>query len=956
MKPRNVGLMLSLPALLAPSLSAQVLPKRPQILLDVDLMVAAKKNDIAALQRALVQGADPNAKGPTGATPLSLCALHGDGYRIAEQLIRAGANVNAEMMDGSQRHSMAALAAAALNAPLLRVLLKAGADPRWKDGAGLTLLHRAATGWEQGSEFGRPDPSNAQPLETVALLVKAGLEPDGVDSAVETPFSIALRRPFPDVALALLENGADFRRPTATKEAPIVTATLIGHPGLLRALLSKGADPKTLDPSGKGLLGLLGQRTMNGRSAVDAFHILVKAGLDPRSAPAGEITLVNRLLQSGLAVPALVHELAEAGAPVDSQDGQGLTPLGYAVQAHRLDLIPSLMEKGASATHGPHPPVVLAAFWGHGDVMRRFLAQGASPNTVDVDGMTPLLALTNHWDESLATLLLDLGADPTHVNHRGQTLFHLSNWLSTSPVGKRIQARFTSLDIEDKEGRTPLFNAVERNDYSYALWLLDHLADPNHRDHRGLMPLHQAARNNWHNTMIPLLLSKGAAVDPPKGEALPTALMVAALEGSEAPAMQLLDAGADPLRSDAEGNTALVRAAEKGNERLLMAMLARVADRSVPGLGKALLAAVAARQQACAKVLLDRGANPNEPGKGGLTPLIAAAESVTPSLIQMLLEQGAKVDARTLDGRTALMHLGQQNASDAKTILASAELLMKSGIDVKAVDLEGETALFNAYRLGASGALLVQSLEAAGLDPKTPNAKGKRPIPGDPFSVEANTPLLRALLDLGADPNKRAKCGHTLMLHALINRRWDQVPLLLSHGADLHGADSNQVEPIAYAAGQAPLETLQLFVRKGAHLSHRDGDGDTPLTEALIHGLQANAKYLLEAGAKPEDLFRGDWGAWTKLLRTDAAAAKALLKSHDDLEIPKNERGLIGIWTYGALGVAVLKDDATTLKRAHSAGLKFDVKPGTTPTLLDLAKFLGKHQAQTEIENALKGR
>ncbi len=957
MKTRNLGLMVSMPVFLVPSLAAQVVPKRPQILLDVDLMVAANQNDAIALQRALVHGADPNAKGPMGATPLFMCVFHGDGYRIAEQLIRAGANVNAELVDGDQRHSVAGLAAGALNAPLLRVLLKAGANPRWKDGNGLTLLHRAASGWEFPGPFGALDPSSAQPVETVALLVKAGLEPDGADSAVETPFSMAMRIPLPDIALALLEQGADFRRPMRSREAPIATAALIGHPGLLRSLLSKGADPKALGPANQGLLGLLGQRAMNGRSVVDSFHILVAAGLNPRSAPVGEITLVNRLIQNGAAAPALIQELAEAGAPLDSPDGQGITPLGYVVRGHRMDLIPLLIENGASPTNGPHPPLVLAAFSGNGDALKRFLAQGANPETVDVDGMTPLLALASQWDNSLATLLLDLGVDPTHVNLRGQTILHLGSWyLTNSPSGKRIQARFTNLDIEDKEGRTPLFHAVESNDYAYVQWLLDHQADPNHRDHHGLMPLHQAVRMNWQNNIISLLLTKGAAVDPPKRELIPTALMVAATEGSEGPAMQLLDAGADPLRSDAGGTTALSRAAEKGNDRLLMAMLARIPDRPGPGLGETLLAAVAARQQACAKVLLDRGANPSEPGREGLTPLLAAAEGATPSLIQMLLERGAKVDARTGDGRTALMHLGRSNGSDAKTILACGELLIKAGADVKAVDSGGETALFNAYRLGASGTLLAQSLEAAGLNPKTPNLKGKRPIPGDPFSVEANSAALSALLELGADPNGRAKCGHTLLQHALINKRWDQIPLLLNHGANLHGTDSNQSEPIAWAAGRAPLETLQLLVRKGAHVSPRDGDGDTPLTEALLHGLQANVKYLLEAGAKPEDLFRGNWATWTKLLRTDAAAASAFLKSHDDLEIPKNERGLVGIWTYGALGVAVLKDDAATLKRAHEAGLNFNVKPGTAPTLLDLAKLMGKRQAQIELEKGLKGK
>jgi len=57
-----------------------------------------------------------------------------------------------------------------------------------------------------------------------------------------------------------------------------------------------------------------------------------------------------------------------------------------------------------------------------------------------------------------------------------------------------------------------------------------------------------------------------------------------------------------------------------------------------------------------AKTLLDRGANVNVVDKLGMTPLLWAAsmDFGDPAMIELLLKSGAKADARTKDGLTAL--------------------------------------------------------------------------------------------------------------------------------------------------------------------------------------------------------------------------------------------------------------------------------------------------------------
>ncbi len=70
-----------------------------------------------------------------------------------------------------------------------------------------------------------------------------------------------------------------------------------------------------------------------------------------------------------------------------------------------------------------------------------------------------------------------------------------------------------------------------------------------------------------------------------------------------------------------------------------------------------LLKAVAGRQVADVRKLLDSGADPNAASASGETPLLAAARLGAPELVHVLINHGAKATTRLPNGKTAL-HLG----------------------------------------------------------------------------------------------------------------------------------------------------------------------------------------------------------------------------------------------------------------------------------------------------------
>jgi ankyrin repeat protein len=63
--------------------------------------------------------------------------------------------------------------------------------------------------------------------------------------------------------------------------------------------------------------------------------------------------------------------------------------------------------------------------------------------------------------------------------------------------------------------------------------------------------------------------------------------------------------------------------------------------------------AAAARRGEVARLLIEAGADVNATQRHGYTPLHAAAENGDIELIDLLLDRGARIDARTDDGRTA---------------------------------------------------------------------------------------------------------------------------------------------------------------------------------------------------------------------------------------------------------------------------------------------------------------
>ena len=298
---------------------------------------AIRANDLAALRSMLAKGADPNVADPRGgSTPLmhavavgsiesmkllvdnkaNVNAVNGAGLTAlmmavtdidkVRLLLDAGADVNVATKRG--RTALMLAAASDDSAPIVRLLMARGANPKAVDVIKGTALHQAVRGGD---------------LATIRMMLDAGLGANDANFAGFTPLMGAAFTGSVEGVKLLLSKGANvnavsddgsFQKVKAGTIAlgnwtALLAAATLGSPEMIRALLDAGADVNARDVRGMTPL-MLAVATDRQSAAVIRTLINRKADLNVRSL-AGE-TALDWARKIGN--PATIQMLERAGA------------------------------------------------------------------------------------------------------------------------------------------------------------------------------------------------------------------------------------------------------------------------------------------------------------------------------------------------------------------------------------------------------------------------------------------------------------------------------------------------------------------------------------------------------------------------------------------------------------------------------------------------------------------
>ena len=490
-------------------------------------------------------------------TALHWAAMKNDA-ELAQMLVYAGANVKATTRLGGNTPLI--IATRNGNAPVVAVLLKAGADPKMATSTGTTPLMLASA---SGS------------VDAVKALLAAGAEVDAKETSMQqTALMFAAANTRVDVMRALIAAGANVK--AASKVVNVASLTSPEE----EFFAQQAAQQQQQRPAGApaGAPAAAAAPAAAGAPAGGAAQ--APAGGGGRRGPATGKAGVERNFR--------YNEL------VGWQGG--MTPLLFAARQGSMEAVQALLDAGADVNQvsggDKTSPLVLAIANGHFDIALHLLSKGASANASSENGVTPLYAVLNvQWApkalypqprsylQQKATYLdtmkalLDKGADP---NAR----LKYKVWYS----GYNFD-----LSGVDEIGATSFWRAAYASDVEAMRMLVKAGADPNIPTSKpaGRPRVGDAGvRAAGDVSGLPLLPIGGPGVTPLQAAAgvgygegfaanshryAPTGMMTAVKYLVE-------ELGADVNAADHEGNTALHQAAARGDVAMIEYLVSKGAD------------------------------------------------------------------------------------------------------------------------------------------------------------------------------------------------------------------------------------------------------------------------------------------------------------------------------------------------------------------------------------------
>jgi ankyrin repeat protein len=444
----------------------------------------------------------------------------------------------------------------------------------------------------------------------------------------------------------------------------------------------------------------------------------------------------------------------------------------------------------------------------------------------------------------------------------------------------------------------PLIDAIKSGDRAVVRTLLERRADANAAEPDGTTALHYAIRRDDIET-VDLLIRAGANVKTTNRYGI-APLHVAATLGSASIVEKLLAAGADPQTATPDGETALMAAARNGDAASVKVLVARGANVHAAESWKgqtALMWAAAENNAEALKVLIEAGADIKARSKGGVfTPFLFAVRAGHVDTSRALLDAGAELNAPMADGTSPLV-LSLINGH-----YELASVLLDRGADPNAAG-QGWTALhqiawtrrpntgFNLPGAIATGGVnsldVVRKLVKLGgninarqtREPRDGFRNQLNRIGATPFLLAAKSvdlPLMRVLLELGADPKIPTEDGTTALMAAAGVGIWAP--------GENPGTDDEAVAALklVYEVGGGDVNAI-------------NDNGDTAMHGAVYRaGSIAMLTFLLEKGAKPDVRNRK---GWTPLIAADGVEfTPNVLKRYPDaaafLRKALAERGL----------------------------------------------------------------
>jgi uncharacterized protein len=443
----------------------------------------------------------------------------------------------------------------------------------------------------------------------------------------------------------------------------------------IRQFLSDGADPNSrgqFDTPAIHWLVRLGD--------IESTQILLEVGADPNITSRYGVTPLGLAVQSGN--PAMIDLLLQLGADINTREHSGETLLMSASEVGVLESVVLLAEAGAEIDardrHFDQTALMFAVRAGHYDIARYLLDQDADPNARTSIGETPNWTAPNSQRGFGFGIGIIRGGTPADRGRRepiagGMTPLLYAARHDHADIVEMLLDNGADIHLTDANNINALLMAVENNSLASARLVIERGSDINEVDWYGRSPLWEAinVRNLYiHNDLfenyvnnreeildlITLLVDKGADVNARTQESPPIRHDLLSITGT----LEWVDF---------TGQTPFLRAAHAGDMDIMQLLLANGADPHIQTFAgtNALMAAAGInwvfsqtwtespeQLLAAVQLCIELGMDVNHTNSMGLTAIHGAANRGSNDIINLLVQNDARLDILDNENRSAL--------------------------------------------------------------------------------------------------------------------------------------------------------------------------------------------------------------------------------------------------------------------------------------------------------------
>ncbi|KAM0489968.1 hypothetical protein ACHAP8_012031 [Fusarium lateritium] len=465
-----------------------------------------------------------------GATPL-IAAVQGKKLANARILLEAGSDPNALVKRGDIRRTVLHLAAQDGTPEMIKLLLEYGANPNVID-----ELNGSPAQWAIRNNH----------IEAVRVLLEGNLNPN-FDKGHSMQMAIQMRRL--EIVELFVKHGATIKRDM------IHLARVSNKDSNMRLLemcvenLSIGDEDTTKNVTDQNIkvglrLGGFDIPNMMRSDTSDDYRLcalLIEHGYGEnlealQDIPRGLLVCICAEHELSKAVSRLL-ELGNINKKIRSYSVRpfGWTALHVAAYKGNMTLVKDLSSHGwdlADEDDYGRTALDLAAYYGSVELVQSLLAMYPNAEYRDRDGQTPLhyaVSSNSKKDIRLLECLVAAGCDVSKASVSGETALHRAAQFNLSEVVVWLLGTGSKISAKDAQWKTALHVAASFNAVLVIEKFLSHSAQLNTVTIDGRTPLHCASQAGADNSVI-----------------------------------TLLDAGADPNKTDGRGYTALATAIHWG--------------------------------------------------------------------------------------------------------------------------------------------------------------------------------------------------------------------------------------------------------------------------------------------------------------------------------------------------------------------------------------------------------